>query len=560
MHRYLCLVAVALLALGSCGQKKTETVAEEVKTPFVWENANVYFMLTDRFNNGDKTNDVNFGRTAKTGLLRGFEGGDIKGITTKVKEGYFDKLGVSAIWMTPLVEQVHGNVDEGTGATYGYHGYWAKDWTALDPNFGTEADLDELVKEAHARGIRVLLDVVINHTGPVTDVDPVWSTDWVRETPHCGYSDYESTVSCTLVENLPDVFTANKTEAVELPATLLEKWKKEGRLEQELKSLDEFFARTGLPRAPRYYHIKWLTDYIRKYGVDGFRVDTAKHTEADLWEDLKKESDVAFADWKKANPTSVLDNNEFYMVGEVYGYGISGMRNYHYSDSVVDFFDNGFKSLINFEFKYDAQKQSYEEIFKKYSDALNGELKGKSVMNYLTSHDDGQPFDQDRSKAIESATKLLLTPGASQVYYGDESSRNLVIEGTVGDATLRSFMNWEEIQANAERGGHKVQDVMTHWSKLGNFRKENPAVGAGMHKMLSEQPYIFSREYAKGDYSNKVLVALDVEKGKKIIPVHGVFAEGQKVKDSYSGKTATVRNGKVSLDTQDTIVLLSKGK
>jgi alpha-amylase len=69
--------------------------------------------------------------------LRGFEGGDLRGITDKINEGYFSDLGINAIWFTPIVEQVHGFVDEGTGKTYGYHGYWAKDWTAIDPNFGT---------------------------------------------------------------------------------------------------------------------------------------------------------------------------------------------------------------------------------------------------------------------------------------------------------------------------------------------------------------------------------------------------------------------------------------
>ena len=66
--------------------------------------------------------------------LRGFEGGDIKGITQKIKEGYFTDLGINAIWMTPIVEQIHGGTDEGTGVTYGFHGYWAKDWTKIDPN------------------------------------------------------------------------------------------------------------------------------------------------------------------------------------------------------------------------------------------------------------------------------------------------------------------------------------------------------------------------------------------------------------------------------------------
>ena len=108
------------------------------ETPFFWESANLYFLLTDRFNNGDTLNDINFGRIEKAAKLRSFEGGDIKGIIQKIDEGYFTNLGINAIWMTPIVEQIHGSTDEGTGKTYGFHGYWAKDWTTLDPNFGTK--------------------------------------------------------------------------------------------------------------------------------------------------------------------------------------------------------------------------------------------------------------------------------------------------------------------------------------------------------------------------------------------------------------------------------------
>ena len=171
MKKYTSLLLLLTLTI-LVGCTTTQSVSEKKtrkKVPFVWEAASVYFLMTDRFNNGDKSNDVNFNRTKTTGKLRGFEGGDIKGITKKIDEGYFDKLGINAIWFTPIVEQIHDAVDEGTGLSYAFHGYWARDWTALDPNFGTKADLANLVKKAHAHGIRIVLDGVINHTGPVTE-------------------------------------------------------------------------------------------------------------------------------------------------------------------------------------------------------------------------------------------------------------------------------------------------------------------------------------------------------------------------------------------------------
>jgi len=559
--KLLGLLCLFLLA-NNCNNEKTtfeeEELTEEVtETPFLWENAQIYFLLTDRFNNGDPSNDLNFERTKEIAKLRGFMGGDIKGITEKLKEGYFNDLGVQAIWFTPVVEQIHGLVDEGTGATYGFHGYWTKDWTALDPNFGTEAELAEMISTAHENGIRILIDAVINHTGPVTAKDPVWPNEWVRTEPACTYKDYETTVNCTLVRNLPDIKTGKTTEkeAVNLPPQLIEKWKAEGRYEEEIAELDAFFERTAYPRTPRFYIIKWITDFIRKYGIDGYRVDTVKHTEEEVWKDLRAEADVAFAEWKKANSDKVLDDNDFYMVGEVYNYYFSNGRDFDFGDRKVDFFDNGFTSLINFDFKEDA-KNEYEVLFNKYSKLLDTEFQGKTVVNYISSHDDGGPFDKARTKPIEAATKLLLCPGSAQTYYGDETARTLIIEGTQGDATLRSFMNWGELSNNTQRDGYHIQEVQKHWQKLGQFRKGHPAVGAGVHELLSESPYVFSRVYISDEYEDAVVVGLDMKEKIKEISVGDLFEEGMELKEYYSGQNVEVKDGKVEFESDASIVLL----
>ena len=526
----------------------------DMETPFVWENANVYFLLTDRFNNGNTENDEQYNRGHDAAILRGFEGGDIIGITQKIKEGYFNKLGINAIWFTPVVEQIHGNVDEGTGLSYGYHGYWAKDWTALDKNFGTKEDLRELVETAHAHGIRIVLDGVINHRGPVTEKDPVWPSDWVRVGPHCEYTDYDSTVSCTLVANLPDILTESE-EDVNLPPQLITKWKNEGRYEEEIASLDAFFERTGYPRAPKYYIIKWLTDYITEFGVDGYRADTVKHTEDDVWKTFKRECDYAFEQFKKKNPDKVLDDNDFYLVGEVYNYGISGGKYFDYGDRKVNYFDDMFTSQINFEFKWDAQG-SYEEIFSKYSRILNNELKDFSVLNYVTSHDDGAPYDVKREKPFNAATKLLLSPGAAQIYYGDESARPLIVEGANGDANLRSFMNWDAIENNP-----KTQELLGHWQKLGKFRQRHVSIGAGVHKMLNEEPYVFQRTYDKGDYKDEVIIGLDMPEGTKNIDVSSIFKAGDVLNEAYTNTEFVVNeNGWANFDTANTVVLLEKKK
>jgi alpha-amylase len=533
--------------------KKQEDKAQiQVKLPFVWEGANLYFMLTDRFLNGNATKEIHFNRTRNTAMLRGFEGGNLKGIIQKIEEGYFEKLGVNAIWFTPIVEQIHDGVDEGTGVTYGFHGYWARDWTAIDPNFGNKKDLAELVTKAHAKGIRIVLDGVINHTGPVTEIDTVWPNDWVRTGPQCDYKNYENTTACTLVKNLPDVLTESN-QNVELPPFLIEKWKKEGRYESEVASLDAYFKRTGYPRAPKYYIIKWLTDYIIEFGIDGYRGDTVKHVDESVWTDFKTQCDYAFATWKKNNPTKVLDNNSFYTIGEVYNYSISNGQNFDFGDRKVNYFTHGFNNLINFEFKWNAAQKSYEELFSMYSDKLSNELKGFSVLNYISSHDDSKPFDGARTKSIESGTKLLLSPGISQIYYGDETGRSLVIKVTEGDATLRSFMNWDDVKSNPET--HKI---LLHWQKLGKFRKNHPAVGAGVHKKISNKPYVFSRTFSNEHFTDQVVIGLDLKKGRKEIPVGTIFENGTTIKDAYSGKTAIVTKGKVTIDSDFDIVLIEK--
>lgn len=550
MKNTLLLLAASLLFAGCSSTKKT---TKEPATPFVWESANVYFLLTDRFNNGDTSNDNPLNRNQPTGKLRGFEGGDLRGVIQKLDEGYFTDLGINAIWMTPVVEQIHGSVDEGTGNTYGFHGYWTKDWTALDPNYGTRAELAELVEKAHAKGIRVILDAVINHTGPVTDIDGAYPIDWVRTFPKCKYNNYENTTTCTLVDNLPDIKTESNKE-VGIPPVLIEKWKKEGRYEQEVAELDAFFKATGYPRVPRYYIMKWLADYITDFGIDGYRADTVKHTYENVWADFQKVCQAAFDNYKKKNPSKVLDGNSFFTVAEVYGYNIGAKRLYDFGDKKVDYYANGFNSLINFDFRNEA-KLNYEELFSKYSTILQNDLKGYSVMNYVTSHDDGWPFDKQREKTFEAGTKLLLTPGISQVYYGDELARPLDIEGTQGDATLRSFMNWDDLKTN-----RNTFLLLHHFQKLGKFRANHPSVGAGIHNQIAASPYVFSREFIKGNYSDKVVVGLDLPVGKKEITVGTIFENGTKVTDVYSGISTAVVNGKVQIESNYTIILLEERK
>ncbi|HTR21497.1 MAG TPA: alpha-amylase family glycosyl hydrolase [Gemmatimonadales bacterium] len=525
--------------------------AQTEQTAAYWNNATIYFLLTDRFVDGDSTNDHALGRAHDGAVLRSFEGGDLRGVRQKVDAGYFDSLGVTAIWLTPFVEQIHGSVDEGTGKTYGYHGYWTRDWTAVDPAFGTKADLHDLIDAAHRHRIRVLMDAVINHTGPVTAKDPAWPSDWVRTEPACTYRTYATTVDCNLAGTLLDV----RTEAdapVDLPSELIAKWQVEGRLDRERASLDTFFRRTGYPRAPRYYIIKWLTDWVREFGFDGYRVDTAKHFGKTVSAELKKEAERAFQDWKQAHPRQVLDSLPFYMVGEVYGWAPEQGRDYNYGDRTVDFFNYGYDALINFAFKSDAT-WPLDSLFRGYASMLHGSLRGAAVLNYVSSHDDGSPYDRDRKDPFGAGTRLLLAPGGAQIYYGDETARPLQVTGAAADANLRGKMNWSDVEL-----GPGIREILRHWRRLGQFRRAHPAIGAGDHRQIQASPYVFSRTLQLNGRSDRVVVGLDQGNGAKTIPVADVFADGTELVDSYSGVRGTVRHGTVTLTTRYGTVLLSE--
>jgi alpha-amylase len=536
------------------GEPRPAAVSVPVTDPVAfWNGATVYFLLIDRFHNGNPRNDRALGRARDGAVLRSFQGGDLAGVLQKIEAGYFDSLGVSAIWMTPFVEQIHAGVDEGTGKTYGYHGYWTRDWTAVDPALGTTDDLRAVVDAAHRRGIRVLMDAVINHSGPPTELDPAWPEDWVRTDPNCTYKSYTTTVDCTLVATLPDVRT-DRDSAVELPQFLLQKWSREGRREKEVEELEAFFRRTRYPRAPRYYLMKWLTDWVRELGFDGYRIDTAKHFEPAVSSELKHEAQDALSSWRRGRSKVEPGLLPFYMVGEVYGWEVSQGRTYDFGDRKVDFFSHGYDALINFGFKSDTG--SLHGVHTRYSAALaRGALRDVSVLNYLSSHDDGSPYDRDRKDPFGAGTRLLLAPGGAQIYYGDELARPLQVPGAEGDANLRSFMNWDDLEH-----GRTTRKVLEHWRKLGKFRRAHPAVGAGVHRTHQARPYIFSRVLEPGGRPDRVLVAMDQGNGARTVPIFGIFAEGTRLVDAYTDVAGTVRNGVVSLESGAELVLLSESQ
>ena len=509
--------------------------------------------MTDRFLNADPSNDNSYGRHRESDALADvgtFHGGDLKGITKKLQENYFKQLGVNAIWITAPYEQIHGWIVGGSQEFkhFAYHGYYATDFTVLDKNMGSADDLRELVTVAHAQGIRILFDVVMNHPGYLDiqsasdfkiqvlwpdhekatlrayhnhidynsdNWDAWWGKDWVRAGLP-GYTEGGKNDFTMQLAYLPDFRTESKS-FVKLPKFLA------GKADTQAKEL----AATTV----RGYLIKWLTDWVRVYGVDGFRVDTVKHVEPEAWAALKSAAVEALADWKGKHPAQKIDDAPFWMVGEYWGAGPQRHKLH----------DFGFDAMINFDFQeQNLLGSGLEGVFKEYAAMQSG--KPAQMLSYLSSHDT-KLFD--RARLIEGGTALLLAPGAVQIYYGDETARPLgPTPKTDPQQATRSDMNW----------GSMDEKVLAHWRKLGAFRARHVALARGEHRKISETPYVFSRIDTSTD--DRVVVAVDVS-GEVSLAVGNVFPEGVTLRDAYSGRSAVVKAGKVNLRA-DRYVLLER--
>ncbi len=544
----------ALLLVAGLGSGQPATAQAPLAVPGTFaENPIVYFVMTDRFFDGNPANNESYGRRREKTPKEDagtFHGGDLKGLTLKLKEGWFRDLGVNALWITAPYEQIHGWVQGGQKEFkhYAYHGYYALDYTVLDKNMGTPEELRELVDTAHAQGIRILFDIVMNHPGYLDiqsardlKVDVLWP-DWDKDANllrnYHNYIDYNSFkfgdwwgkpwVRAGLpgyldggrddltmqLAYLPD-FRTESTEAVKLPKFLKEK--------ADTRAVD-------LPNTTvRGYLIKWLTDWVREYGIDGFRCDTVKHVEPAAWAALKDEAQKALLEFKAKNPTRKVDNAPFWMVGEFWGVGPTRHK----------LTESGFDAMINFDFQ--QQEGAFakpEKLFKSYAQAQAG--KPVHMLNYLSSHDT-ELFE--RARLIEGGAALLLAPGGVQIFYGDETARPLgPVPRTDQQQATRSDMNWTAPDAK----------VLAHWRKLGTFRSRHRALATGEHKQLSETPYTFSRvEPASGD---RVVVAMGA-KGDVSLGVAGVFEDGQTLRDAYTGQIAKVVGGKVALKAESFVLL-----
>lgn len=453
---------------------------------FDWDESVIYFMVTDRFFDGNESNNAANGPQTygkdNAGL---YHGGDFAGITQKLD--YLEDLGINTIWITPIVENIPGVQVTGEGAddvpyNAAFHGYWASDFTKLNPALGTREEFQTLIDQAHSRGIRIMVDIVVNHAGYDTEFgNMIRSGDDV-----VSGSDQKDSLS-----NLPDFRTEDPAVSAQL--------------------------------------VKWQTQWVKDFGIDYFRVDTVKHVENDTWTELK-------------NALTETDPN-FKMIGEYAGGGYASNGNTLGTgemDSDLDFDFND--QAANF---VKGNISSVENFLASRNSALNNTY---MTGQFLGSHDEdgfkqklldgGMKEDAATAASMVAASLQITAKGQPVIYYGEEIG--LTGLNNYPYQTNRYDFDWSMVNNDNK--------TYQHYKKMLSIRNAYTDVFArGDRKTIlasDENGYdIVSRSY-KG---TKLYVGLNIKDVAQTVEIPVSENNGTVLKDLYSGKTYTVSNGKIKV-------------
>lgn len=500
------------------------TVTERKKSAgdFDWDEAVIYFAVTDRFFDGDASNNDAYGvGDYNTGEKGGssYHGGDFAGLNQKLD--YLKDLGVNTIWITPIVENItedqHDNKTD--TATYGYHGYWASDFTKLNKHLGTEQQFKALLDAAHSKGMKIMVDVVLNHAGYgtekyfnsiLTDADGN-SISMIRDSSNTisGDDKYDS------LSDLPDFVTENKAVTDQLVA--------------------------------------WQTEWMSKYNIDYYRVDTVKHVETTTWAAFKNSL-------TKVNP-------DFKMIGEYSGAG--------YANNAGELGTGTMDALLDFDFNDFAQNfvtgniSSVENSLQKRNSAINN----TAVMgSFLSSHDEdtlqyklvseSKISEEEAYNLMKVAATLQITAkGQPVLYYGDEIGQGGANNWPL--QTNRRDFDWTEL----EKQKADSNSIYNHYKTMLAIRNAYTDVFARGNRSTVVVSDADGYEVISRSYGNSTLyVGMNVKEAEKEVVIPVAESAGTVLKNLYDGKTYTVsadQNVSVTIPTAKdggTIVLTAETK
>ncbi len=468
-------------------------VAEKTDSEPSWDESRIYFLLTDRFVDGDASNNYNVNKAK----IESYHGGDFKGLTSKL--GYLQNLGINTIWITPIVDNIDNVVNVELNQQ-GYHGYWAKDFTKTDEHLGNTADLDNLIDEAEKRGIKIMVDIVVNHAG---------------------YGMENSSSFAGMIRP--------EEEAVESDFIL--QWQ---------GGLPDFKTEEAAVRAKL---IAWQTAWANHTTPSGnriayFRVDTVKHVEHETWQDLK---------------TSLASvNPAFKMIGEYFGAGVS---------NTGDYLGNGqMDALLDFDFKGTARSFVNGNIDSVEStlESRNTRLSNSFTMGqFLGSHDeDGFLYSigNDTSKMKVAAALQITAKGIPIVYYGEEI--NLTGPNDFGNQNNNRYdMQFDNLTDDQTA-------MLNHYQKLLAARAMYSSIFAtGTRTKVTGSDGDGYLVFKRTAGSENVYVGLNTTDTEKQV-TFSVSETG--LTNVYSGEDAEVSGGSVTVTipaaSDGGTVILAKGK
>lgn len=476
---------------------------------FDFDEAVIYFLLTDRFNDGDTSNNDPNGENYDVDHPESYHGGDFRGLIDKLD--YLQELGVNTIWITPIVDNINQDHRHGKeGSQYGYHGYWAKDFTQIDEHLGDIDTFKELIDAIHDHDMKLMVDVVLNHTGY-----GLKSTD--QGVDEAGNP----------IPNFP-----TKEEQDRFDGMLRLEPDANHPVTGELAGLPDFI--TEDPDI-RDQIIAWQTDWIEKTKtdrgdtIDYFRVDTIKHVEMDTWEDFH-------AELREINP-------DFRIIGEYFDGTYMANGKFLESGTMDSLLDFGFKEIAQ-EFLRGRIDNTERQLANR-NEALTEEA---TMGQFLSSHDENG-FLITRAKndpgLMKSAVSLQLTAkGQPVIYYGEElglSGMNARDMDKGQFSENRYDMDWDLVGNN---------DYEDHYKKLLSARKEFSDVFAkGTRTVLGggdDEGYtLFERTHN----DETVLVAINVEPEEKQITIAnpmqyaGDDLDNPVLYDFYEGESYAVKEG-----------------
>lgn len=370
------LLFCCFIFLFGCGNQNNKTALNEKQTPplpdqpkdntFEYDVAKVssnfsgndliYFIMIDRFHDGDVTNNNFSDFSDDPNDLKSYKGGDFQGIIDKLD--YIKSLGTTTLWLTPIVKN----------EPYGYHGYWTEDFYAVDPHFGDMATFKRLVDEAHKKGMKVILDYVVNHTGynhPWTS-DPDKSNWFHNRGTMTDFNDKDQVENFDL-SGLPDLNTEN-------------------------------------PEVKAYFYDNALW-WIKETGVDGMRLDTVRHVPQEFWNEFTYVIKQTYPD--------------FYFLGEVWKNSASLLEEYHQTgiDGLTNYaLYNGIENT----FKLYGDANTLRIAINNESKFSNPEINGIFIDNHDVARLISRSSKNGQAYLEQALTFIMTYPSIPIIYYGTE--------------------------------------------------------------------------------------------------------------------------------------------